>query len=313
MSEDITLRAANFIRRRARATRGRLGLTDILLLGVIMVWGTNFVVLKRALAELSPMTVNAVRFSISSTLLLAIIARHRVTNPLQGKDVWRVVLAGVVGYGVGQVCMLLGLALTTASQAALLSATMPIFVALLSHLAGTERLARRAWVGTLICFGGIVLVVGAPSMTDRLQGLLGSVLMLGSAFGWSAAMVITTPVLRRASASQVTAVMTVTGTTVLILVAIPGMMRESWSGVTPTAWAGLVYSGVLSLALGTIIWNRGVRLIGPSRTAIYSNLTPVVAALTGWFFLGERLTPVQFVGAVVILAGLYLVRTAQIR
>jgi drug/metabolite transporter (DMT)-like permease len=313
MNEDTTPRAANLMRRGVKVARSGLGLTDLLLLGVIIVWGTNFVVLKRALSELSPMTVNAVRFFISSSLLLALVARRRVTNPLPRQDTLRVALAGVVGYGLAQVCMLLGLSLTSASQTALLSATMPIFVALLSHLAGTERLSRRAWLGSLICFGGITLVVGAPSMDDRLRSLLGSVLILASAFGWSAAMVMNTPVLRRASASQVTAVMTLTGTAVLILVAIPDMAREAWSGVTVSTWVGLAYSGVFSLAVGTVIWNRGVRLIGPSRTAIYSNLTPVAAALTAWLFLGERFTPMQFVGATIILAGLYLVRTARIR
>ena len=313
MNEDTTLRAANLVRRGVKVARSGLGLTDLLLLGVIIVWGTNFVVLKRALSELSPMTVNAVRFFISSSLLLALVARRRVTNPLPRQDTLRVALAGVVGYGLAQVCMLLGLSLTSASQTALLSATMPIFVALLSHLAGMERLSRRAWLGSLICFGGITLVVGAPSADDRLRSLLGSVLILASAFGWSAAMVMSTPVLRRASASQVTAVMTLTGTAVLILVAIPDMAREAWSGVTVATWVGLAYSGAFSLAVGTVIWNRGVRLIGPSRTAIYSNLTPVAAALTAWLFLGERFTPMQFVGAAIILTGLYLVRTARIR
>lgn len=296
---------------RASTHRG-LKLTDVLLLGVIVVWGTNFVVLKRALQELSPYTVNAIRFSISSALLLAILSQRKPTSPLRRPDTLRVLVAGIIGFGVAQVCMLLGLSLSPASQAALLVATMPIFVALISHLAGMEHLSRRGWMGIGICFAGIVLVVGVPGGTHRLQAMLGGLLSLLSALGWAISTVINAPVLRRSSVSRVSAVTTVTGTLILILIAIPAMSREAWSGVTLVSWAGLVYSGGLSLAIGTMIWNRGVRIIGPSRTAIYSNLTPVVAAVTGWLFLGERFTLVQCVGAVVVLAGLYVVRTAQV-
>jgi drug/metabolite transporter (DMT)-like permease len=295
------------------SARWGLGLTDVLLLGVIVVWGTNFVVLKRALQELSPYTVNAIRFSISSAFLLAIISRRQATGPLLRRDTLRVLVAGITGFGVGQVCMLLGLSLSPASQAALLAATMPIFVALLSHLAGMERLSPRGWIGIGLCFAGIVLVVGGPSGANRLQAMLGGLLSLLSALGWAISMVITAPVLRRSSVSRVSAATTVTGTLILILIAIPAMLQERWSGVTPVSWAGLVFSGVLSLAIGTVIWNRGVRVIGAPRTAIYANLTPVVAAATGWLFLNERLTLLQFAGAAIILSGLYVVRTARVR
>ncbi len=310
-STTLTIPASESLPK-ASPRRG-LGLTDMLLLGTIVVWGTNFVVLKRALQELSPYTVNAIRFSIASVLLLFIVLRRRPMRPLQRSDIWRVVIAGISTGGIGQIFMMLGLSLTSASQVALLTATMPIFVALISHLAGAEHLSRHGWMGIGICFTGIVLVVGAPTGANRLQTILGGALILASALGWAIAMVISTPVLRRASASLVTAITVVTGTLILILAAIPAMMREEWAVVTPITWAGLFFSGALSLVIGTIIWNRGVRIIGPSRTAIYANLTPVVAAVAGWLFLAERFTPAQFVGAAIVLSGLYLVRTAQVK
>ena len=294
------------------STRTGLGLTDLMLLGVIIVWGTNFVILKRALQDLSPLSVNAIRFSIAS-LLLVIILRRRPAKPLLRSDIWRAITGGVATGGIGQVCMVYGLSLSPASQVALLTATMPIFVAILSDVVGMEHLSRRGWLGIAICFSGIIMVVGAPSSANRLHVVLGGLLILGSAFGWAVAMVITAPVLRRASASQVTAIMNYSGTLVLILLAIPTLAQEHWSRATPITWGSLVFSGALSLVIASIVWNRGVRVIGPSRTAIYSNLTPVVAALVGWLLLGEQFTGLQFVGAAVILSGLYLVRTSRVR
>jgi drug/metabolite transporter (DMT)-like permease len=289
-----------------------LGLTDAMLLGAVLIWGTNFVVLKRALQELSPLSVNAVRFMIASACLLPIILQHRGTGPLPRKDFLQAVGAGAIGYGVASVFMLAGLSLATASQASLLTATMPIFVALLGYGVGGERLSRRAWLGIAVCFGGIGLVVGAPGSASGFRTTLGSALVLASALATAVSMVTAAPVLRRSSTSQVTTAMTLAGAIILIPIGVPAVAQEAWGSVTVFTWVGLLYSGVISIAFSNMLWNRGVQAIGPSRTAIYSNLIPVVAALAGWLFLGERLTPLQLVGAGIILSGLYLVRMARV-
>jgi drug/metabolite transporter (DMT)-like permease len=61
-----------------------------------------------------------------------------------------------------------------------------------------------------------------------------------------------------------------------------------------------------------LIWNRGLQRLGGARTAIYSNLTPVIATLAAALFLGETLTLEKIAGAVFIFVGLYLARTANV-
>lgn len=73
----------------------------------------------------------------------------------------------------------------------------------------------------------------------------------------------------------------------------------------------MVYSGLLSLALAYLLWYRGVQVLGNNRTAIYSNLVPVMALLTAWLWLGEVPTALQLGGAAIILAGLTTARFAQ--
>jgi drug/metabolite transporter (DMT)-like permease len=74
------------------------------------------------------------------------------------------------------------------------------------------------------------------------------------------------------------------------------------------AWGGVIYAGVLAIGLAYILWNRGIRAIGSSRTAAYQNLTPVVALLVAWIWLREVPATPQVAGAGVVLAGVSLAR-----
>jgi multidrug transporter EmrE-like cation transporter len=82
--------------------------------------------------------------------------------------------------------------------------------------------------------------------------------------------------------------------------------------VDATAWAGLLYSAFLSIGLAYLLWYRGVERIGGARTAVFSNVTPVVALITGWLWLGEALTPLGIAGAAMVLAGLMTVASRRL-
>jgi drug/metabolite transporter (DMT)-like permease len=94
----------------------------------------------------------------------------------------------------------------------------------------------------------------------------------------------------------------------LLLVAWPAIARANWSHVPMLGWAAVLYSGIFALVIAYLFWYRGVRVIGPTRTAMYSNLQPIIAVLVAWAMLGETPTIWQGVGAVSIMAGLLLTR-----
>ena len=73
-------------------------------------------------------------------------------------------------------------------------------------------------------------------------------------------------------------------------------------------WWALGASALIGIALPYFIWNHGVSVLGSARTALYSNLTPVVALLVAWLALGERLAPGQAAGGVLVIAGVLLAR-----
>jgi drug/metabolite transporter (DMT)-like permease len=86
------------------------------------------------------------------------------------------------------------------------------------------------------------------------------------------------------------------------------MLEMDWSAVGWQGWSALGYATILSLLVAYLIWNRSVKVVGPSRTVIYMCLTPLIAVATAAVFLGERPRPLQAVGAALIIGGVLVTR-----
>jgi drug/metabolite transporter (DMT)-like permease len=101
------------------------------------------------------------------------------------------------------------------------------------------------------------------------------------------------------------------GTALIIPLSIPSFQLQDWSGIGFWSWMAIFYSAFLALVYGYSAWYYGVQKIGGTRTSIFANLTPVAGLAIGMIFLGERLTLLQWLGALIIFTGLMLNRFAK--
>ena len=93
----------------------------------------------------------------------------------------------------------------------------------------------------------------------------------------------------------------------------PHLRSTQWMTVSGRTWAALVYSALFALGVAYTIWYAAVREIGSARTAVYSNVIPLVAMLTAVLFLGEPLGARKLVGAAAVLGGVALTRVGTSR
>ncbi len=291
----------------------QFGTTDIALIAMTFIWGLNYIVVKTTIAEILPFAFVAVRFGTASVLFLLVV-RVSQRGFFIPRHAWgKIALLGLLGTTVYQTFFLTGLASVQASVSALILASSPAFVVLFNRLIHQERLAARGWVGLLLSFMGLGLVILSGGGTNlSAAALLGSFFILVATFAWSLNSVISAPLLKRYSSLSVAALSTIFGTIPLLFIGIPALTAQNWAEVTTGGWLGLLYSTVLAVVLAFVLWNVGVKRIGSARTAIYNNLTPVIATFGAAIFLGEALTVAKITGAVVIFIGLYLARTANI-
>jgi drug/metabolite transporter (DMT)-like permease len=287
--------------------------TDLSLVLLACIWGVNFSVVKVVLEELDPLALNALRFPLAAAALGLVVVHRRGALLPRREDVPRILLLGLIGNVVYQLCFIYGLDWTQAGNASLLLSTTPVWTVLLSAAAGQERATPAVVFGVVGTLAGMVLVVlgrGEPVSLGS-QTLRGDLLMVGGSMLWSLYTVAGRGPIRRYGALRTTTWTLWAGTPLLVLMGLPSLARSDLGAVSVAAWVGVGYAGLLSIGLAYLIWYHGVQRLGNNRTAVYSNLVPVAALATAWVWLGEVPTPMQLVGAAVILLGLTVARRAQ--
>ncbi|MDQ4079393.1 MAG: DMT family transporter [Gemmatimonadota bacterium] len=293
------------------APRADTYVTDALLVMMAIIWGVNSSVMKAATNVMPPLVFNAARLGLAAIALVALALGVRGSS-LTRRDVAALLGLGLIGTGLYQFFMIEGLARTRAGTTALILASGPAFVAVFGRLLGVERITRRAQVGILLSMAGIALVaLTLPAELTRRASLLGNLLVLVGCIGWSLFTVLIKSYTNRLDGRLITAITVVGGTIPLSLIAIPEIQDVAWESLSLATWGAIVYAGLASMVIAYLFWNRGVRLLGPTRTSMYGNLQPLFALTAAWLMLGERPIVWQLIGAVGIIGGVILTRTAE--
>jgi len=288
-----------------------------------VIWGINFVVVKYATRIFPPVAFTGMRVGTAALFLVMFAVLRRgpadeagerasgrsTITSLQRADIVRMLLFGFLGNGLYQLFFVHGVARTRAGNAALIIAAAPAFIALIARARGMERVRTKALLGIGLSIAGVALVMaGSARPSNGEPTLLGSVLVFLGVLCWSLYTILLQPYTTRVDVWRLSAITMVGGAVPLMLASAPSIARIDWSNVGPGAWAALLYSSVISMGVAYIFWYRGLRILGPTRTAVYANLQPIVALLAAWAVIGEVPTVFQGVGATTIIAGVFLTR-----
>ena len=271
-------------------------------LGAAALWGTLGVVARMAYAGgAQPGEVVFFRAAIAFALALLVAWRQGIPLAVPRRR-WPLLVAyGTISVGLFYLSYFWAVRLLPVAVAAVLLYTAPVFVALLARLVLGEALGVRRLVALAVALGGVVLV-SAPdpaagiTWTGLAAGLLsGLTYALYSIFGKVA--------LRDLDPAAVVVYTLGIGALVLLAALPPARLLDlAWS---PAVWAWVGVLGVGPTFLAYRLYTAGLQWVPASTASIVATVEPVVAALLGWFVLGEALTAGQGAGAaLVLLAGL---------
>src|SRR5262249_24450237 len=173
---------------------------DLLLLLMVAFWGANLAMIKVALQHFDPLAFNCVRFILAS-LAMVILYRKIFRDRIDHKDLLKMLGLGVLGNTIYQMFFIHGVAFSNVSHVAILLGVTPIFTASLSTFLGIERVSKLLWIGILLSFCGVVLIVFGGGGFDRgnWQIILGDAFVFLASVAWAVYTTFSQDLIRRYS------------------------------------------------------------------------------------------------------------------
>ncbi|NLE22604.1 MAG: DMT family transporter [Actinobacteria bacterium] len=277
--------------------------------GMTVAFALSFVATKTALQGFEPLLIALLRFALAGAILWVVWRLRPVREPVTRVELARLALVGFVSLTVYFSFENLGIARTSASEAAILIATIPIFVALIGAFLPAERPSGRQWAGILLSFVGIVALVAAAG--DATGGsLVGNLLVLAASASAGVYSILARRLLVSRSALFVTAWQNLFGALFMAPLALVEALVAGVRRPTVPAAGGILFLTILCSILAYLLLNYAFRFLPASRVSVFINLTPVAAVASAYLVLGERLTAAQGVAAVVVVAGVWLANSA---
>jgi drug/metabolite transporter (DMT)-like permease len=285
------------------------------LLGAAL-FATKGIVIKLAMADgIDPLTTLTWRMIVSVPVFVTVgVLGYRrklretaaeAAPALDRRTLFQVLGVGVLGYYVASLLDFSALTYISAQLDRLILLTYPFFVVLFGALFFARKVTRLMLVSLLVSYGGILLIFARDFSVEGDNVVLGSALVFGSAVAYAGYQILAKPLIDRLGAQLFTSIaMSAAGPAVILhfLLTHPiGALAINGQGL----WLMLAI-GLVSTVAPAYCISAGIGLIGPERTAIIGNISPIVTVSLAVSVLGEAFTPWHAAGTAMVLAGVWL-------
>lgn len=267
-----------------------------------IIWGANVTIMKFTLTSVPPFSLGFIRFFGASLLFLPFLFRK-----VRLKDLSPIVLVtGLIGITGTLSLFFLGLRLTTALNAGIITAFSPILILIAAHILLKEKIRRNILAGGLLGILGIGIIIGKDFTQKFALSPLGDFLILLSIFGSVFYSIFSKKVSREFPPQLTTFYVLLIGG----LGFLPGAIWEwqsdpSWMANLPkVAIFGVLYAMIFSSLIAHSFWQWGLSKMDATKVGVFNYLEPIVTTITAVLFLSERITLPFVIGSLFIFSGL---------
>ena len=272
----------------------------------MILWASSFVALKLAFRGYDPMVVIFGRMLVASICFLPLVPRFRAATVFRRRDLKTLLFMALCEPCLYFVFEARALELTTASQAGMITALLPLMVAVCARFVLQEALTPGMLAGFAMAIAGAVwLSVAGEPTADAPRPLMGNFLEFVAMVCATGYIVSLKRLTSRYSPFFLTAVQAFVGAVFFF----PALLLPSTTWPTHLAWGptlAIVYLGAV-ITLGAYgLYNYGVSRIPASRASVFVNLIPVFTVILGWLILGERFNRSQYLASALVFIGIYV-------
>lgn len=274
----------------------------------VVLWASAFVAIRHVGHEFSAGALSLGRLLVGSVLLGGFVLSRPRQWPTR-RDWLPLVICGLLWFGVYNVTLNEAEQRLDAGTAAMLVNVGPLVIALLAGLLLGEGFPRRLVIGSVVAFGGVVLI-GTSSSEGRSE-TWGVVLCVAAAVAYAVGVVAQKPLLGRMPALQVTWLACTIGV-IGCLPFAPALVRETADARPSTIW-WLVFLGAFPTALAFTTWAYALARTSAGRMGATTYLVPPLTIMLAWVFLDEAPAPLAFAGGALCLIGVAVSRRQSVR
>jgi drug/metabolite transporter (DMT)-like permease len=262
------------------------------------------VVGRLALADIPPGAIPLVR-TIGGALVFTAVALHRGTLRIERRDIPFMLLCALLGNVLNQELFIHGLARTTATNAVVIGATIPVFTALVVVVLGREPVRVRRLLGMVIAFGGVAALVGAEDLSLSSENFTGSVMVLLNALSYGTYLALVRPLAERYDPVALLAFMFLAGIPMVAPIGVHAFATDPHV-MTASDYGFLAFLIAVPTVGAYTFVQIGLRRAEASLVAVYIYLQPLFAAVGAVLLLDEHIGPRTIVCGLVVLAGVWL-------
>lgn len=274
---------------------------------MVVIWSGNFIIGKIALREFPALSLTTLRVVLSALILWPVFLARMPEG--EWARLWqerkRLLWLAVFGVTLNQFFFVSGLKHTSVAHASIVVSLTPVMVLIVARLHGLERFTVLKVVGLCICMIGVTILTLSrhPLTQGTPASVLGDVGVAASSLCFAYFAVMGKEIISRFSSISLNTVAFTIGALTLLPAAAPEIWRGGLAGHSLQAWLALAYMAVCASVIGYLIFYWALSQIAATRVTALSYIQPVLVAVMGFFWLGERLTMPEIAGAAVILAG----------
>jgi len=273
---------------------------------VQLTFGAMHVLGKDALAAIPPLALAAMRVLAAAPLLLICAWYIDRRLPLK-KDLPGLALLGLLGVCINQLAFILGLHLTSASNAAILMPSIPVFAQGFALWMGVERPTAAGIGGVACAVGGAWVMVGGAGLAGSENLLLGNGLLLLNCLSYALFLVLQKPMLKRLPPLTVVAWAYLFGGAGVAAAGFSSLARLNFRAVSSGVWLEVAYILLIPTSLNYVLNSWAIHKSTSTLAAAYIMLQPLTGTLLAAFWLGECLGWDEGIGFSLIVLGLVLV------
>lgn len=287
-------------------TKNHLGSIYLALASII--WGGMYVVSKVLLTVIPPLELVWLRYIVALITLITASVLTRQSWRIQRRDIPLIIAVGVIGYALSIWTQFVGTMLSSAQMGAMITSATPAFMVIFARLLLKEKITFRNGSSTFLATIGVLCIVGIGDIGRSYQ--LGGLVLGVAALSWALMSVIIKLIPSSYSQLVVTTYAIFTATVIITPFSVSQIEQAQLQTLLqPSIWSGILYIGIVSTAGAFFLWNKGLQMVDAASGGLYFFFQPLSGTLLGWLFLGEQVGITFWIGAALILSGVFLVLT----